>query len=141
MNLAEGYVSIASIAQTIDFSFIKTPRRALNAQSKQSMAVKVFIRLYELMLEDVVENNVQFQPPVKRLFRFYVGPEMEARTKRLNKKEKHIFEKKFKQYAVYAVCNKNKVMRQRFVTLPRYLLEVLDENGRKNKYLQKKMYT
>lgn len=141
MKDAEGYISIADIAQTIDFSFIKTPRRALRAESKQAMAIRVFIRLYQLMLEDVVENNVQFQAPIRRLFRFYVGPDMEARTRRINKREKYLFEKKFKQYTVYAVCNKNKKMRQRFITLPRYLYERLDEKTRNNKYLIKRMYT
>ena len=142
MKPTEGYLTLSGITQHLDFSFIKTPRRALKARSKQAMAIKVFLRLYELMIEDVVENNVHFQPPVKKMFRFYVGPDLEARTRRLNKKEPNIFKKRFKQYVVYAVAYKNKRIRHRFVTIPKWLKDKLDLNAAdKHKYLQNRLYS
>jgi len=133
-------IAIGDIALTIDFEFIKTHRRVMKAKDKRNIAVKVFTRFYEMMITDVIENNVEFQAPTRKLMLFYVAEDLPARTKRLNYHEPAIFEKKFKQHVVWMTYYANKNIRHRFVSVNKTLYKRLAELGVTHKYLEKRRY-
>lgn len=134
--------SLEELTMHVDFSFLKVPRRQLKVRSKQAMAIKIFTRFYQLMIDDIIDNNVIFQAPIRYVFRFYISKLSDNFAKKLNVYDQtDIFKKDFKQYGIFLRWfSKVSPFTHRLVTVDNKRFKKIQENALTTSYLGGKMF-